>query len=74
MSCGWPTQLFPLLGMSQGAAIAVAYAARHPDRLTHLILYGGWARGRRFRGLEDNREEQAGQHRGDSSVPSGVHR
>jgi pimeloyl-ACP methyl ester carboxylesterase/DNA-binding CsgD family transcriptional regulator len=50
---------FALLGMSQGAAIAVAYAARHPDRLTHLILYGGWARGRRFRGPEGNREEQA---------------
>ena len=39
---------FALLGMSQGAAIALAYAAQHPDRVTHLILYGGWARGRRF--------------------------
>src|SRR5262249_61104530 len=32
---------FILLGLSQGAAQAVAYAARHPERLTHLILYGG---------------------------------
>jgi DNA-binding SARP family transcriptional activator/pimeloyl-ACP methyl ester carboxylesterase len=36
---------FPLLGMSQGAAIAVAYAARHPERVERLVLYGGYARG-----------------------------
>ncbi|HEX2254456.1 MAG TPA: alpha/beta fold hydrolase [Thermoanaerobaculia bacterium] len=37
---------FALLGLSQGAAVAVAYAARHPDRVTHLVLYGGYAQGR----------------------------
>jgi pimeloyl-ACP methyl ester carboxylesterase len=36
---------FILLGFSQGAAQAIAYAARHPERLTHLILYGGFTRG-----------------------------
>jgi pimeloyl-ACP methyl ester carboxylesterase/DNA-binding CsgD family transcriptional regulator len=36
---------FALLGVSQGAAIAVAYAARHPERVSHLILYGGYAKG-----------------------------
>jgi pimeloyl-ACP methyl ester carboxylesterase/DNA-binding CsgD family transcriptional regulator len=36
---------FPLLGLSQGAAIAVNYAARHPDKVSHLILYGACARG-----------------------------
>jgi DNA-binding SARP family transcriptional activator/pimeloyl-ACP methyl ester carboxylesterase/tRNA A-37 threonylcarbamoyl transferase component Bud32 len=40
---------FPLLGISQGAAIAVAYAVRHPERVSHLILYGGYARGRKHR-------------------------
>jgi pimeloyl-ACP methyl ester carboxylesterase len=41
---------FALLGVSQGAAIAVAYAARHPERTSDLVLYGGYARGRRQRG------------------------
>jgi pimeloyl-ACP methyl ester carboxylesterase/DNA-binding CsgD family transcriptional regulator len=36
---------FAVLGVSQGAAIAVAYAARHPERVSHLILYGGYAQG-----------------------------
>lgn len=36
---------FPLFGMSQGAAIAIGYAARHPERVSHLVLYGGCARG-----------------------------
>ena len=34
-----------LLGKSQGAATAIAYAVRHPERVSHLILYGGYARG-----------------------------
>jgi pimeloyl-ACP methyl ester carboxylesterase len=34
---------FPLLGVSQGAAIAVAYAARHPQRVRQLVLMGGFA-------------------------------
>lgn len=36
---------FPVFGMSQGAAIAVEYAVRHPTRVSHLILYGGYAQG-----------------------------
>jgi len=36
---------FPLFGMSQGAAVAIAYAARHPERVTKLVLAGGYARG-----------------------------
>ena len=36
-------ETFPLLGISQGAAIAVAYAARHPERVSRLVLLGGFA-------------------------------
>jgi pimeloyl-ACP methyl ester carboxylesterase len=34
---------FALLGISQGAAVGVAYAARHPERVSRLILLGGFA-------------------------------
>jgi pimeloyl-ACP methyl ester carboxylesterase/DNA-binding CsgD family transcriptional regulator len=47
---------FALLGMSQGAAVAVAYAVRHPDRVSELVLYGGYARGRRLRGQLDEED------------------
>ena len=40
---------FGLLGISQGASIAIAYAVRHPDRVSHLVLHGGYARGRLVR-------------------------
>jgi len=43
---------FALLGISQGCALSIAYAARHPERVSHLILYGGFARGRRKRGSQ----------------------
>lgn len=36
---------FPLLGISQGGAVAIEYALRHPERVSHLILYGAFARG-----------------------------
>lgn len=36
---------FAIFGASQGAAFAIAYAARHPERVSHLILYGGFVRG-----------------------------
>jgi pimeloyl-ACP methyl ester carboxylesterase len=41
---------FSLLGISQGAPIAIAYAVKHPDRVDKLVLYGGFARGRQHRG------------------------
>src|ERR1044071_8595025 len=36
---------FPLLGISQGGAVAIAYAVRNPEKVSHLILYGAYARG-----------------------------
>jgi pimeloyl-ACP methyl ester carboxylesterase len=36
---------FALLGASQSGAIAVAYAARHPERVTRMVIYGGFLRG-----------------------------
>jgi pimeloyl-ACP methyl ester carboxylesterase/DNA-binding CsgD family transcriptional regulator len=36
---------FALLGLSQGAAIGVVYAVRHPERVSHLVLCGGFVRG-----------------------------
>jgi pimeloyl-ACP methyl ester carboxylesterase len=40
---------FPLLGISQGGPVAIAYAARHPERVSHLVIYGSYAQGRRSR-------------------------
>jgi pimeloyl-ACP methyl ester carboxylesterase/DNA-binding CsgD family transcriptional regulator len=36
---------FPLLGISQGGPIAIAYAIRHPERVSRLILYGSYGSG-----------------------------
>jgi pimeloyl-ACP methyl ester carboxylesterase/DNA-binding CsgD family transcriptional regulator len=38
-------QRFVLMGISQGAAISVRYAAKHPERVAALVLYGSFARG-----------------------------
>jgi class 3 adenylate cyclase/pimeloyl-ACP methyl ester carboxylesterase len=53
---------FPIFGVSQGCAVAIAYAVRHPERVTGLVLYGGFARGRRKRGSKEQIE------RGDAFV------
>lgn len=51
------TDRFALFGSSQGAAIAIGYAVRHPDRVSHLVLYGGYAQGRLVRASESDREQ-----------------
>lgn len=48
-----------LLGISQGAPIAIAYAVRHPERVTHLVLHGGYARGRLVRSDTPAQREEA---------------
>lgn len=44
---------FVLFGSSQGAPVAVAYAARHPEQVSHLILQGGFVQGRMVRPSKD---------------------
>jgi class 3 adenylate cyclase/pimeloyl-ACP methyl ester carboxylesterase len=50
---------FPLLGISQGCAVSVAYAARHPERVSHLICYGGFALGGKKRTPEESEKRSA---------------
>jgi class 3 adenylate cyclase/pimeloyl-ACP methyl ester carboxylesterase len=50
---------FPLLGISQGAAISIAYAVRYPERVSHLVLYGGFARGGNKRSPEEAEKRRA---------------
>lgn len=48
-------QPFALFGHSQGAASAVEYAARHPERVSHLVILGGYGRGLLHRNLSPER-------------------
>ncbi|MHA1151254.1 MAG: alpha/beta fold hydrolase [Alphaproteobacteria bacterium] len=50
---------FPLFGISQGCAVSIAYAVRHPERVSRLVLYGGFARGRSKRGSSKDSEHAA---------------
>lgn len=46
---------FALYGTSQGAPIAIAYACRFPERVSHLVLHGGYQSGRLVRSSESER-------------------
>lgn len=46
-------QRFALMGHSQGGAVAIAYALRHPERVSHLVLCGAYSRGAFHRGTPD---------------------
>lgn len=48
---------FALYGTSQGVPIGVAYVARHPERVSHLILHGGYVQGRLLRSSLADREQ-----------------
>lgn len=37
---------FPIFALSQGCALAIAYAVRHPERVSRMVLYGGYPRGK----------------------------
>jgi class 3 adenylate cyclase/pimeloyl-ACP methyl ester carboxylesterase len=45
-----------LFGISQGGATAIAYAVRHPERVSHLIPYGSFAR-QRLLDTEEGRQQ-----------------
>ena len=52
-----PGQRVILLGISQGGAACVTYAVRHPERVSHMVLYGVYARGHESRGDSEQARE-----------------
>jgi class 3 adenylate cyclase/pimeloyl-ACP methyl ester carboxylesterase len=52
---------FALFGISQGCAVSIAYAVRHPERVTHLILFGGYPLGwaKRARSAAEKEQDEA---------------
>ncbi len=52
---------FPLLGISQGCAVSIAYAVHHPERVSHLLLFGGYPMGwaKRARSATEKEQGQA---------------
>jgi class 3 adenylate cyclase/pimeloyl-ACP methyl ester carboxylesterase len=51
---------FALLGISQGCAVSIAYAVRHPERVSHMVLVGGYAVGWKKRARTEA-EKEAGE-------------
>lgn len=50
---------FPMLGVSQGCPVSIAYAVRHPEKVSRLVLYGGYAVGAAKRASAEQAEQQA---------------
>jgi pimeloyl-ACP methyl ester carboxylesterase/DNA-binding winged helix-turn-helix (wHTH) protein len=50
---------FPVVGVSQGAAVAIEYAVRHPGRVTRLVLSGAYCRGRLVRATTPEEHQEA---------------
>jgi class 3 adenylate cyclase/pimeloyl-ACP methyl ester carboxylesterase len=50
---------FPLFGLSQGCAISIAYAVKHPEQVSHLVLLGGFALGAGKRSPESAAKRRA---------------
>jgi pimeloyl-ACP methyl ester carboxylesterase/DNA-binding CsgD family transcriptional regulator len=56
-ACG--EKRFALLALSQGAAVAIEYAVRHPEHVSHLVIHGGYAQGWARRDAEEMRAGKA---------------
>jgi pimeloyl-ACP methyl ester carboxylesterase/DNA-binding CsgD family transcriptional regulator len=54
-----PEKPFVLLGISQGCGTAMEYACRHPEHVSHLIIYGGYLQGWARRDPEERRRREA---------------
>jgi pimeloyl-ACP methyl ester carboxylesterase/DNA-binding CsgD family transcriptional regulator len=54
-----PREPFALLGISHGSAACIGYAVRHPERVSRMLLYGGYARGYLHRGDPEAEREYA---------------
>ncbi len=54
-----PEKPFVLLGISQGSGTAMTYAARYPENVSHLVIYGGYLRGWGKREAEERRRREA---------------
>ena len=50
---------FPLMGLSQGGPVAIEYAARHPERVSRLVLVGSFLKGRRARATTPEELQEA---------------
>jgi pimeloyl-ACP methyl ester carboxylesterase/DNA-binding CsgD family transcriptional regulator len=48
-----PEPQFVLLGLSQGGALAISYALRHPERVSYLVLLNAYGQGGRARAQTD---------------------
>lgn len=49
---------FALFGISQGVGVSIAYAVKHPERVSRLILHAGYLRGWRLRGSAEEVERR----------------
>ena len=47
---------YAIFGISQGGPTAIAHAVRHPERVTKLLIYGSYARGRSKRSSVKDQE------------------
>ena len=65
---------FALLGISGGVAVAIAYAARHPERVSHLVLFGGFPHGWFKRGSAAEIEQAAARARCTELIVPGASR